>query len=44
MKMITRVVGGMFLLAQLCGAAEVKLSFETGDLQGWQITEGGAAS
>ncbi len=41
MKMITRVVGGMFLLAQFCGAAEVKLSFETGDLQGWQITEGG---
>ena len=40
MKIITSVVGGMFLVAQVCGAAEVKFGFETGDLQGWQIVEG----
>ena len=40
MKIIASVVGGMFLVAQVCGAAEMKFSFETGDLQGWQIVEG----
>ncbi|MEI6647615.1 MAG: hypothetical protein WCP12_16375, partial [bacterium] len=40
MKMLMNVVGGMFLVAQVCSAAEVKFNFETGDLQGWQIVEG----
>jgi hypothetical protein len=40
MKIPKMIIGGFFLLAQLCPAAEIKIGFETGDLQGWQITEG----
>ncbi|MDX9866736.1 MAG: hypothetical protein RBT78_02310 [Kiritimatiellia bacterium] len=34
---------GMFLLGMAlgCGAAEVRFDFESGDLQGWRILEGG---
>lgn len=40
MKIIKMLIGGFFLLTQVGGAATHTFSFETGDLQGWQVVEG----
>ncbi len=40
MKKVVLAMSVLFCLAQVCSAAEVNFSFETGDLQGWQIVEG----